>query len=206
MHLLIYNREVTRDAIWTSCIQKVFIPFRWNSICILFICNLYLSEQLPNFQLNFEVQIHVLKETLWYPYACMLKHWYMRKPQLFVITYYLQISWHNMNLILTLGKLLYNLSWSMMLLTWSCHFSCKYVLVFKLYSVLFTKFVMSKVLSFIAFVEVDISNNKLRIWKTFRRSYMTRTYVICHISDDTWPIYQGLFPVKFIIDLMPKNL
>ena len=60
----------------------------------------------------------------------------MRKLQLLITTYYLQVYWHDMNVNLTLGINYDKWSCSMILLTWSRDFFKKCILVCKLYAVL----------------------------------------------------------------------
>ena len=85
----------------------------------------------------------------------------MRKLQILITTYYLQISWHDINLRLTLGMQFDKLSWPMTWSTWTRDFFSKScILVCKLYTVLPQNLLRPNV-NFIADVKVDISIKKL---------------------------------------------
>ena len=84
---------------WPLC-----IPLRVNSGSILSIS----SERIGIFQLNLATLIQVSIEAFWHFYNWNLKHLRMSKLHLFITKYYLQVSWHDMNLKLTLGYFLIN--------------------------------------------------------------------------------------------------
>ena len=64
------------------------IPLRENAVSILFIS----LERVGIFQFNFAALTQVTLETSCDPYIQNLKHLRIRKLQLFIATYYLQIS------------------------------------------------------------------------------------------------------------------
>ena len=74
--------------------------------------------------------------SIWYSYTWSLKYPSMRKLQLFITTYYLQVSWHDMDLKLTFGCFLINkvAQWFYQLdhVTFSkkCILVCKFCTVF----------------------------------------------------------------------------
>ena len=120
---------------------------KWNAFCILFIS----SKQMGFFCSSDPWFIrNVLSSYIW-----NLKHLRKRKLQL-LITTYLQISWHNMNLKLTLG------------IQFDCidqwfdqvAFSKNCILVCKLYTAHLPNLLRTNV-NFIGGVKVDISSKKL---------------------------------------------
>ena len=76
------------------------------------VCN---SERIETFELNFAALIQVSIETFCHSYTWNSKHLPLRKLQLFITTYYLKVSWHDMNLKLLLGILFDKWSWSMIM-------------------------------------------------------------------------------------------
>ena len=89
----------------------------------------------------------------------------MYKLLLLIATYYLQISWHDMNLKLTLGLQFDKWSWSMNLSTWSRDFFYKWVLVSKFYTVLLPNILRPNI-NFVAGVKDDISTTIQKILET----------------------------------------
>ena len=79
--------------------KSMCFPLCWNSVCISCVS----SELIEIFKLNLAALIQVLIEAFWHCYNWDLKYLHMRKLQLIIDTYYLQVSWHDMNLKLTLG-------------------------------------------------------------------------------------------------------
>ena len=116
-----------------------------------------------------------------------MKHLRIRKSQLLVTTYYLQISWHYMKLELTLGMIFVKWSWSMIFLSWSHDFFENQILVCKLYT-LSLRNLLRSILNFITCVEVEISSKKLHTRKYFH----VTTIMMSSIN----PIYPGIFSVQ----------
>ena len=97
----------------------------------------------------------------------------MYKLLLLIATYYLQISWHDMNLKFTLGLQFDKWSWSMNLSTWSRDFFYKWVLVSKFYTVLLPNILRPNI-NFVAGVKDDISTTIQKILETNSSFYTTQ--------------------------------
>ena len=82
----------------------------------------YLQSGLDVFKINLTDLIQVSIEAFWHSYTWYLKHLRMRKLQLFINKYYLQVFWHDMDFKHTMGILFDIWSLSMTLSTWSCDF------------------------------------------------------------------------------------
>ena len=122
----------------------------------------------------FAAPIHDSLETFWVPYIWNLKHLRKRKLQL-LITTYLQISWHNMNLKLTLG------------IQFDCigqwfdqvAFSKNCILVCKLYTAHLPNLLRTNV-NFIGGVKVDISSKKLHTRNYFLEKSRDRIHDVIY--------------------------
>ena len=130
-----------------------------------------------------------------------MEHLQMRKSYLVADTYYLQISWCDMKLKLTLGILFDRRSWPMILSPWSYDFFYKHILVCKLYTVLLP-ILLCLNFSSIVKVEVDISSKKLYTKKYSREKV---------IWPNSWlhpytPFIKGSSQYKFSNDITPGNL
>ena len=86
----------------------------------------------------------------------------VRKFQLSINKYYLQVSWHDMDLKDALGILFDKWSLSVILSTWSCNVSYICILVGKFCTILLPNLLHLKV-NFIACLNDDISTKKLCI-------------------------------------------
>ena len=84
-----------------TSIFTLYIPFCGNSVSIVSIS----SERNRAFKPHLAALIQVSIEIFWHSYTWNLKHLHMCKLHL---SYTVQVSWHDVNLKLTLGILLIN--------------------------------------------------------------------------------------------------
>ena len=110
----------------------------------------------------------------------------MRKLQLFINKYYLQVSWHDMDLKLTLEILFDKSSWPMILSTWSRDFFKKYVLFGKFCTTFLQNLLHWKV-------------KKFKYWHFYcyaisRSSctYYRKSHVTTFMTSSWDPIYPGV--------------